>query len=103
MVAALGASVRGLADEGEYLFARVLALGSGLYYFMACAVTGMLLALSTADRLLLRDDVQLQFSASECVELKHVHSARAIQIWWRWLWARWSRDDRHATSHARCA
>ena len=82
-----------LADEGEYLFARVLALGSGLYYFMACAVTGMLLALSTADRLLLRDDVQLQFSASECVELKHVHSARAIQIWWRWLRARWSRDD----------
>jgi hypothetical protein len=80
-------------DEGERLFLRVLALSLGLPYFLACAVTGMLIALSTADRLLLRDDVQLRFSTSECVELKQVHSAREIQIWWRWLWARWSRDD----------
>ena len=80
-------------DEGERLFAKVLALSLGLPYFLACAVTGMLLALGTADRLLLHDDVQLQFSTSECVALKQVHSARAIQIWWRWLWARWSRDD----------
>jgi hypothetical protein len=80
-------------DEGERLFARVLALSLGLPYFLACAVTGMLLALGTADRLLLHDDVQLQFSTSECVALKQVHSARAIQIWWRWLWARWSRDE----------
>ena len=80
-------------DEGERLFAKVLALSLGLPYFLACAVTGMLLALGTADRLLLHDDVQLQFSTSECVALKQVHSARAIQIWWRWLWARWSRDE----------
>jgi hypothetical protein len=80
-------------DEGERLFAKVLALSLGLPYFLACAVTGMLLALGSADRLLLHDDVQLQLSTSECVELKQEHSARAIQIWWRWLWARWSRDE----------
>ena len=40
-------------DEGERLFVRVLALSLDIPYFLACAVTGMLLALDAADRSLL--------------------------------------------------
>ena len=80
------------AEEGERLFARVLALNLGLSYFMACVVTGMLLALGTAARLLLDDDAQLRFTAAECVEVKREHMARSIQAWWRYLTARRARD-----------
>ena len=79
------------ATEGERLFAKVLALGLGLSYFMVCVVTGMLLALSTDDRVLLEDDAQLRFSAAECVEVKREHMARSIQVWWRYLTACWVR------------
>jgi len=79
--------------EGERLFVRVLALGLGLSYFAACFVTGMLLGLSAADRSILQDDQQLEFSADECVQVKQEHSARSIQVWWRWLAARGARND----------
>ena len=79
--------------EGEYLFMRVLALGLGLSFFAACFVTGMLLGLSAADRSILQDDKQLEFSADECVQVKQEHSARSIQVWWRWLTARRARND----------
>ena len=85
------------AEEGERLFSRVLALGLGLayfhpIYFAACFVTGMLLGMSAWDRSLLQDDKQLVFSIAECVEVKREHSARSIQVWWRWLTARRARD-----------
>jgi hypothetical protein len=75
--------------EDERLFMRVLEF---LPYFWACIVTGMLLALDMVDRGLLDDDVQLKFTAHECVEVKREHSARTIQTWWRRLRSRWSRD-----------
>ena len=53
----------------------------------------MLLGLSAADRSLLRDDTQLEFSADECVQVKQEHSARSIQVWWRWLTTRRSKTD----------
>eukprot|EP00900_Chrysochromulina_parva_P016661 jgi/Chrpa1/24997/Chrysochromulina_OHIO_Genome00025755-RA len=65
--------------EGEHLFMRVLALGLGLSFFAACFVTGMLLGLSAADRALLHDERQLEFTADECVQVKQEHSARSIQ------------------------
>ena len=89
------------ATEGERLFMRVLALSLGLSYFMACAVTGMLRALDVADRLLLEDEAQLAFTAAECVEVKREHSARSIQVWWRWLTAPRTRTP--PTRRPRCA
>jgi hypothetical protein len=38
-----------------------------------------------------RRNKQLEFSADECVQVKREHSARSIQVWWRWLTARRSR------------
>lgn len=81
-------------DEGERLFVRLLALGLGLSYFVACFVTGMMLALDVEDRGLLEDDEQLRFTAAECISVKREHVARTIQVWWRYLRARRSRDDR---------
>jgi len=86
------------AEEGERLFSRVLALGLGLayfhpIYFAACFVTGMLLGMSAWDRSLLQDDKQLEFSIAECIDVKREHSARSIQVWWRWLTTRRSRDN----------
>ena len=75
-------------DEGERLFERVLALGLGLSYLGACAVTGMMLALNKEDRELLDNDEQLRFTATECVEVKREHVARTIQVWWRYRRAR---------------
>ena len=74
-------------DEGERLFVRLLALGLGLSYFVACFVTGMMLALDTDDRRLLDDDGQLKFTAAECIGVKREHVARTIQVWWRYLTA----------------
>jgi hypothetical protein len=48
----------------------------------------MLLALGKAARLLLDDDVQLEFTAAECVEVKQKHMACSIQAWWRYHTAR---------------
>ena len=53
-----------------------------------------MLALDAADRGLLDDDVQLGFTANECIDVKREHVARTIQVWWRYLRARRSRDDR---------
>ena len=77
-------------DEGERLFERVLALGLGLSYLVACFVTGMMLALNKEDRGLLENDEQLRFTATECVEVKRAHVARTIQVWWRYRRARTS-------------
>ena len=76
--------------DDERLFSRLLVF---LPYFWACVVTGMLLALDVVDRGLLEDDVQLKFTAAECIEVKREHVARTIQVWWRYLAARWARDE----------
>ena len=75
-------------DEGERLFVRVLALGLGLSCFVACYVTGMMLALDMEDRVRLDDDEQLEFTATECVDVKREHVARTIQVRWRYQTAR---------------
>ena len=74
--------------EGEHLFARLLVF---LPYFWACIVAGMMLALDAADRGALNDDVQLQFTAEECIDVKREHAASTIQVWWRYLTARRAR------------
>ena len=80
-------------DEGERLFERVLALSLGLSYFVACFVTGMMLASHKEDRVRLDNDVQLQFTAAECLYVKREHVARTIQVWWRYLTARRARNS----------
>jgi hypothetical protein len=56
---------------------RVLKLSLGLAsylpsFFFACFVTGMLLGLCAADRSLLQDDTQLEFTVAECVESEEI-------------------------------
>ena len=53
----------------------------------------MMLALHKEDRVRLDNDVQLQFTAAECLYVKREHVARTIQVWWRYLTARRARNS----------
>jgi hypothetical protein len=74
-----------------------------LPYFVACFVTGMMLALNKEDRGLLDNYEQLKFTATECIEVKRAHVARPIQVWWQYLTARRARSRQGDSLDTACS
>ena len=74
-----------------------------LPYFVACFVTGMMLALNKEDRGLLDNYEQLKFTATKCIEVKRAHVARPIQVWWQYLTARRARSRQGDSLDTACS